>query len=197
MGRSILFLMFEIVDTLLDLADLLGHGYLLRADLCTLPQRLAAPRSMFVVEERNPLIGCFIPRIEEVSERPDECSRSHISLRLRVLIDRTRGGAAGTENTPDGRFKHLLLFWRTRELDSFLFGRAGFRDEIGFNRTILFKEEIEIHNQVFDHFENWKRLNQDFLLESFHQLLTGEATDAVNSHPVRSADAMATGPAKG
>jgi hypothetical protein len=100
------------------------------------------------------------------------------------LIDGACGGAARAEDAADGRLKHLLFFWRTWELYSFLLRRAGFRDEIGFNRIILFKEGIEIHDQVFDHFENRKRFNQDFLLNIFHQLLAREATDAVDPHPV-------------
>jgi hypothetical protein len=150
-----------------------------------------------MVKQSDPFFGCFIPRIEEVSEGSDKCSGPYVGCCLRILINGTCGSAACAEDAPNSRLKHLLLFWRTWKLYSFLLRRAGFRDQIGFNRTILFKEGIEIHDQVFDYFENRKRFNQDLLLEIFHQLLAGEATDAVDPHPVRSADAMATGPAKG
>jgi hypothetical protein len=55
---------------------------------------------------------------------------------------------------------------------------------MGFDGTIPFKERGKIYNEILNHFKYGKRLNQDFLPEISHQLLAGEATDAVDPHAV-------------
>lgn len=52
---------FGVVDSFLDLADLLGDGNLLGADLRALPQGLASPRPILPVQQGDPLSGGFIP----------------------------------------------------------------------------------------------------------------------------------------
>jgi hypothetical protein len=186
--------MFEIVDTLLDLADLFGHGDLFGTDLRALPQRLTAPHSMFIVKERNPLIGCFIPRIEEVSEGPDESSRPYIGLRLFILIDGTRGCTACAENASDRLFKEALFLGGLCPL---LFRRRCFCNQIGFDGTIPLKEGGKIYDEILNHFKHGKRFDQDFFLEISHQLLTGEATDPIDPHSIRSTDPVSAGPPEG
>ena len=52
--------MFGFVDTLLDLSNLFGHGNLLGTDLCALPQGLAPPRPVLVIQESDPLLRTLI-----------------------------------------------------------------------------------------------------------------------------------------
>jgi hypothetical protein len=71
-----------------------------------------------------------------------------------------------------------------RELDAFPIGRRCFRHQIRFDGIILFKERAEIHDQVLHDLKHRKGLDEDLLFEISDQLLTREAADAVDPHPV-------------
>ncbi len=57
---TLLFRMFRFVDAPFDLADLLGDGNLFGTDLRTLPQGLAAPRAILVIQESDPFLRALI-----------------------------------------------------------------------------------------------------------------------------------------
>jgi hypothetical protein len=79
--------MFGFIDASLDLTDLFGNRYLFGADFRALPQGLATPCPILLVQQSTPFIGGPIPRIEKIPKSPDQSSRSDIGLRLSVLID--------------------------------------------------------------------------------------------------------------
>ena len=52
--------MFGFVDAFLDLADLFGNRNLLGTDLRALPQGLAAPRPVLMIQKSDPLLRTLI-----------------------------------------------------------------------------------------------------------------------------------------
>ena len=130
--------MFAVVDPSLDLADLFGDRNLLGTDLGALPERLATPGPIFLIEHGDPLCCGFISRIEEISKGPNQSRRSQIAGGFLVLIHRARGRAARTENAPDGSLKYMLFF---RRLFPLLIRCWLFRYQVGLDRIVLFKEE--------------------------------------------------------
>jgi hypothetical protein len=66
-------------------------------------------------------------------------------------------------------------------------------DQVGFDGVILFKKGVKVHHQISDHVEDRKRFDQNLLLKTPGQFLAGQSTDAIDPHPIRSADAMAAG----
>ncbi len=190
----LLFWIFGFVNAFLDLADLLGNGNLFGTDLRALPQGLATPGAVLVIQESNPFLRTLISRIEEIPKRADKGSRADIACCLRILIDGAGCRAAGAEDTTDGFLKKVLLL---RRLTSFLVGWKSFCDQIRLDRIVLLKEGVQVNDQIFDHLKYRKRLDQNLLFIVPGQLLTGKAADAVDPHPVRSADAMAARPSVG
>jgi len=59
-GR-LLFGVFGFINSSLDLADLFGYWDLFGAYLRALPESLASPCTVLVVQERDPLIRSLIP----------------------------------------------------------------------------------------------------------------------------------------
>jgi hypothetical protein len=53
--------MFRFVDAPFDLADLFSDGNLLGTDFRTLPQGLATPGTLLLIQERDPFFRTLIP----------------------------------------------------------------------------------------------------------------------------------------
>ena len=60
-GQGDLLGVLGFVDKLLDLANLFRDGNFFWTNLCALPQGLATPSAVLVIQESDPLIRSFIP----------------------------------------------------------------------------------------------------------------------------------------
>jgi hypothetical protein len=83
-----------------------------------------------------------------------------------------------------------------RGLFSFLIRRWILCDQIRFDGIIFFKEGIEIDHKIFDHLKYRKGSIRIFIFKIFDQLLARLTTDTINSHSIRSTDAVGTGHSK-
>ena len=70
-------------------------------------------------------------------------------------------------------------------------------DEIRFDGIVFFKEQILIDHQILDDLEYGEGLDEDLSRKILHQLLAGQTTEAIDSHPIRTADPVSAGHPEG
>ena len=75
------------MDASFYLADLFGDGDFLRTDFRALPQGLATPGPILVIQKSDPFFRTFIPGIKEIAEGPYERRGPDVFLRLFLLVD--------------------------------------------------------------------------------------------------------------
>jgi hypothetical protein len=130
----------------LHVRDRLRHLDPARAAVRAVEHRPAAPGARVVVEQREPLSGRAVTRVEDEAVRRDDRLRPDVPL---VAHEHRTGARAGrTQDALGGVIEAGLL---RLGLQPFGVGNRLVVDEVGKDRPVLVEERLHVDDEVFQH----------------------------------------------